>query len=211
MEEREAAVHPQEHRIDQARGAAIRARLGARCIVLVGMMGSGKSAIGRVLAEALALPYHDSDTEISTAAGLSIAEIFARFGEEYFRAGERRVVARLLAEGPAVLSLGGGAFLAPETRDLIAHKGVSIWLSADVDMLFSRVMRRPGTRPLLETADPKATIAALLEKRAPIYALADLRVESSSASKAETGEAALRALEAHLGLQGEPAGEGAAA
>jgi shikimate kinase len=208
MENRAAANQSPENRNDAKRGAAIRARLGRRCVVLVGMMGSGKSAIGRILADALALPYHDSDAEIAAAAGLGVPEIFAKFGEDYFRAGEMRVVARLLAEGPAVLSLGGGAFLAPETRARIAAHGVSIWLSADVDMLHARVARRPGTRPLLETADPRATLAALLEKRGPVYALADLRVESSSASKAETCEAALAALEAHLAGNSLPDGNG---
>ena len=183
---------------DKRRIGAIKAALGRRNIVVVGMMGCGKSAVGRLLGDELDLPYFDSDTEIIQAAGLSIAEIFSRFGEDYFRSGERRVVARLLAEGPSVLSLGGGAFLSAETRELIKLYGVSIWLMADVELLYSRIMRRPRSRPLLDTADPKATLGALLEMRAPTYALADIHVASSSVSKNQTGEAVLKALETWL-------------
>jgi len=185
-----------------ARIGAIRAALGRRCAVLVGMMGSGKSAVGRLLATELDLPFHDSDAEIVAAAGMSIPEIFGQFGEDYFRRGEERVIHRLLAEGPSVLSLGGGAFLSEATRREIAAHGVSIWLNADVDLLMARVLRRPKSRPLLQTADPRATLVELLERRAPVYALADVHVESSRLSKKQTCDDLLRAL--HSRLTGEP-------
>jgi shikimate kinase len=173
---------------------AIREMLASRPIVFVGMMGSGKSAIGRMVADELKLRFVDSDAEIVAAAGMSIPEIFEKFGEEHFRGGEKRVVHRLLAEGPLVLSLGGGAFMPPETREEIAAKAISVWLKADLDLLLSRVLRRPKARPLLQTADPKATLAELLHKREPIYGLADIHVESSRLSKKETRDDVLRAL-----------------
>lgn len=172
----------------------IRARLGNRPIVFVGMMGSGKSAIGRLVADELKLRFADSDAEIVAAAGMSIPEIFEKFGEEHFRSGEKRVVHRLLAEGPLVLSLGGGAFIPQETRDEIAARGISVWLKADIDLLLSRVMRRPKARPLLQTKDPKATLAELLARREPVYSLADIHVESSRLSKRETRDGVLAAL-----------------
>lgn len=169
-----------------ARARAITDALDGRSIVFVGMMGSGKSAIGRLTAAEIDLPYFDSDAEIVAAADMSIPEIFEKFGEDYFRKGEERVIARLLAEGPCIVSLGGGAFMSQPTRELIAAQAVSVWLKADVDLLLARVTRRPGTRPLLKTADPRATLAELVEKRAPIYAQADLHVESSRMSKKQT-------------------------
>lgn len=177
------------------RNDAIRARLGNRPIVFVGMMGSGKTAVGKLVASDLGLPFHDSDNEIVEAAGMSIPEIFERFGEDYFRAGERRVIARLLAEGPGVLSLGGGAFVSAETREEIRRHGVSVWLVADPDLLLSRVMNRPKTRPLLQTADPRATLVDLLEKRTPVYRLADIHVESSRGSKRQTCNAVINQLD----------------
>ena len=172
--------------------------LGRRSIVFVGMMGCGKSAIGRLTAAELGLPYFDSDAEITTAADMTIAEIFERFGEDYFRKGEERVIARLLAEGPAVISLGGGAFMSEATRDLVTASAVSIWLKADIDLLLSRVMRRPGTRPLLANGNPRAILTELTEKRSPVYALADLHVESSRMSKKQTCENVLDSLQAWL-------------
>ncbi|MCB1427589.1 MAG: shikimate kinase [Nitratireductor sp.] len=190
---------------------SIRTGLGHRTVVFVGMMGCGKSAIGRLLASELELPFHDSDAEIVEAAGMPIAEIFSRFGEDYFRKGEQRVISRLLSEGPGVLSLGGGAFLAANTREEIAQKGISIWLKADIDLLLARVMRRPGTRPLLQTADPRATLADLLDKRTPFYEQADLHVESSRLSKKMTCENVVRSLAAwlpdHPALAQEETGE----
>jgi shikimate kinase len=184
---------------------AIRARLGERPIVFVGMMGSGKSAIGRLVADELKLRFVDSDAEIVAAAGMSIPEIFEKFGEEHFRSGEKRVVHRLLAEGPLVLSLGGGAFIPQETRDDIAARGISVWLKADVELLLSRVMRRPKARPLLQTADPKATLAELLARREPVYALADIHVESSRLSKRETKDGVMAALNDWLERHPAPA------
>ncbi len=176
--------------------------LGRRSIVFVGMMGSGKTAIGRLTAQALGLPYFDSDHEIVTAANMEIPEIFEAHGEAYFRSGEERVIQRLLAEGPAVVSLGGGAFMSEATRQEIAERGVSVWLTADLDLLLQRVMKRPGTRPLLQTADPRKTLADLMEKREPIYARADLHVPSSKISKTHTRDAVLSALEHKLTGEG---------
>lgn len=180
---------------NSTRAEAIANMLGQRSIVFVGMMGSGKTAIGRVVSNDLGLPFFDSDAEIVAAAGMSIPEIFAQFGEGYFRSGERRVITRLLAEGPCVLSLGGGAFVNPETRLEIARSGITIWLRADVELLLSRVLARPHARPLLQTTDPRATLIDLLERRTPIYALADIAVDSSRLSKRQTGDDVLDALE----------------
>lgn len=147
-------------------------------LVLVGLMGAGKSAVGRRLASRLDVPFIDADAEIEKAAGCTISEIFEREGEEGFRAGERRVVARLLTSEPVhVLATGGGAFMDPETRALIREKAISLWLRADLEVLFERVSRR-SHRPLLKTADPKGTLAALMKKRYPVYAEADIVVES---------------------------------
>ena len=168
--------------------------LDGRSIVFVGMMGSGKTAIGKLVASSLDLPFFGSDHEIVAAANLDIPEIFERHGEPYFRAGEERVIQRLLAEGPAVISLGGGAFISQQTRNEIKQKAISVWLTADLDLLLARVMRRPGTRPLLQTADPRSTLSALKEKREPIYALADLHVPSSKVSKNHTRDAVLKSL-----------------
>ncbi|MGI6246715.1 MAG: shikimate kinase [Pseudochelatococcus sp.] len=159
------------------RMAHIRARLGRRPVVLVGMMGAGKSTIGRRLAQRLELPFVDADTAIETAAGMSIADMFATHGEAHFREGEKRVIERLLQEGPQVLATGGGAYLNPETRDRIAKAGVSVWLKADAETLMRRVRKRP-TRPLLQTGDPEATMLRLIEERYPVYALADFTVFS---------------------------------
>lgn len=148
-----------------------------RSIVLVGLMGAGKSNIGRRLAQRLHLPFIDADAEIETAADATVEEIFERHGEAYFRAGERRVIARLL-DGPAhVLATGGGAFMDAQTRARIRERGISIWLRADLDLLLARVARRDN-RPLLKDGDRRAILAALIEKRHPIYAEADIVVDS---------------------------------
>jgi shikimate kinase len=157
--------------------AAIVGALGTRSVVLVGMMGAGKSSIGRRLATRLAVPFVDADTEIEKAAGMSIADIFATRGEPEFRIGEARVIARLLESGPQVLATGGGAFMNPETRSAIASMGISVWLKAEFDVLMRRIKRRQD-RPLLETADPAATVRQLMDVRHPIYALADLTLQS---------------------------------
>ena len=142
-----------------------------RTIVLVGMMGAGKTAIGRALATRLDVPFLDSDAAIEQAATISISEIFSRDGEAFFRDREVEVIDRLLSGSPVILSTGGGAFLADRTRDLIANKGVAVWLDADLDTLWERV-RHKDTRPLLRTANPLATLAALMKIRTPIYAQA---------------------------------------
>lgn len=148
-----------------------------RTVVLVGMMGSGKTAIGRALAQELDVPYLDSDAEIETAANATIAEIFERDGEPFFRDREAEVITRLLQSDPCVLSTGGGAYLADRNRAAISEHGVAVWLDADLDLLWDRV-RHKDTRPLLRTPDPRATLAEIFEDRAPIYAMADLRAEA---------------------------------
>ena len=156
------------------------AALGKRSIVLVGMMGAGKSSIGKRLAVRLGIPFIDADAEIESAAGMTISEIFSAHGEPYFRAGEARVIARLLESGPQVLATGGGAFMNADTRALVAVKGISVWLKADFDILMRRIKRRTD-RPLLKTEDPAATLKALMAERYPMYAEADLAVESREA------------------------------
>ena len=157
--------------------AEISAALGTRSIVLVGMMGAGKTTIGRRLSARLRLPFVDADSEIEAAAGMSIPDIFETHGEPHFRDGEARVIARLLDGGPAVLATGGGAFMREETRSLIGAKAVSIWLKADADTIMKRVKRR-ADRPLLQTADPAATVGRLIEEREPVYQHADLTIAS---------------------------------
>jgi shikimate kinase len=167
---------------DQAsrRGHPISRQLGTRSLVLVGLMGAGKSTVGRRLAQTLKLPFRDADHEIETAAGMTIPEIFAIHGEEHFRDGERRVIARLLQEGPVVLATGGGAFMNEETRRRIAEHGISLWLKADLDILMRRVRKR-ATRPLLQNPDPEGTMRRLMEVRYPVYATADITIDSHEA------------------------------
>ena len=155
----------------------LRTALGSRALVMVGLMGCGKSAVGRRLAAKLALPFVDADEEIEKAAGKSINDIFAEHGETHFRERECKVIARLLGQGPQVLATGGGAFINPETRANIRSHGISIWLKAELPVLMKRVGKR-DTRPLLKTGDPEATMRQLIESRYPIYAEADLIVES---------------------------------
>ena len=144
-----------------------------KTVALIGMMGSGKTAIGTALARAIGVPFLDSDAEITAAANMTVPEIFARFGERFFREKESQVIARLLRERVGILSTGGGAFLDPGNRAMIAERGVAVWLRADLDLLWARV-RHKDTRPLLRTADPYGTLKALLEAREPIYAEAEL-------------------------------------
>ncbi len=148
-----------------------------KTIVMVGMMGAGKTAVGRALAARLDAPFLDSDHEIEAAANMSIPEIFERDGEPFFRAKETQVISRLLEEERGVLSTGGGAFLADVNRAVIAEKGVAVWLQADLEVLWNRVKHK-DTRPLLRTADPRATLAGLYDKRVPLYAKADVIVKS---------------------------------
>lgn len=151
--------------------------LEERSIVLVGLMGAGKTTVGRRLARRLDLAFVDTDAEIEKAAGETIPEIFARRGEPAFRTGERRVIARLLGEGPCVLATGGGAFMDPLTRANIAARGISVWLKADLDVLMKRVGKR-GDRPLLQAGDPRETMKRLIDERYPVYAGADITIES---------------------------------
>jgi shikimate kinase len=171
--------------------------LGARSIVLVGMMGVGKSTIGRRLAVRLRLPFVDADTEIETSAQMTIPEIFERHGESYFRDGEARVIARLLDGGPVVLATGGGAFMREETRARIAAKAVSVWLKADHDVIMRRVRRR-ADRPLLQTADPEGTVTRLLAEREPVYAKADLTIASRDVPHDRIVDETIEALRTHL-------------
>jgi shikimate kinase len=157
--------------------AEIAAALGTRSVVLVGMMGAGKSTIGRRLSARLRLPFLDADSEIEAAAGMSIPDIFEAHGEPHFRDGEARVIARLLDGGPAVLATGGGAFMREDTRNRIRDKAVSIWLKADADIIMKRVKRR-ADRPLLQTADPAGTVERLIGEREPIYSHADITIWS---------------------------------
>jgi shikimate kinase len=157
--------------------AGLGAALGSRSVVLVGMMGAGKSSVGRRLAGRLSIPFIDADNEIEKAADMTIAEIFAAKGEPYFRAGEARVIARLLDGGPQVLATGGGAFMNPETRAAIRAKGISVWLRATLEVLNRRIKRR-GDRPLLKNSDPVETLRRLIDERYPVYAEADFTVES---------------------------------
>lgn len=168
-----------------------------RPVVLVGMMGAGKTTIGRRLAEVLALPFHDADEEIETAAGMRVSELFEKHGEASFRQGEAKVIARLLSGDPIVLATGGGALTNAETRALVAARAISIWLRADVDTLVKRATRRP-TRPLLRNGDPKETIARLLAERTPFYEAATITIDSQLGAHARTVAAILAALQAHL-------------
>src|ERR1700675_1039694 len=178
--------------------AEIAAALGARSIVLVGMMGAGKSTIGRRLSARLRLPFLDADNEIELAhAGMTIPEIFAAYGEPYFRDGEARVIARLLEGGPAVIATGGGAFMREETRNRIRDKAVSIWLKADADIIMRRVKRR-ADRPLLQTPDPAATVGRLIEEREPVYQHADLTIWSRDVPHEKIVDECVDALHAML-------------
>jgi shikimate kinase/3-dehydroquinate synthase len=185
-------------RADDLRIAALTAALGERSIVLVGLMGSGKSSTGRRLAQRLGLPFVDADTEIELAAGMTIAEIFAAHGEAFFRDGERRVMARLLADGQRVVATGGGAFMNAETRQRIAEHGISVWLKADPEVLWRRVRKR-SHRPLLQGADAETTLRALMEVRYPVYAGADITVTSRDGPHEIAVEETLAALEYFLG------------
>ena len=180
------------------REAQIVAALGDRPVVLVGMMGSGKSTIGRRLGARLNIPFLDADHEIEVAhAGLTVSEIFAQHGEPYFRDGEARVIARLLEGGPCVIATGGGAFMREETRSRIHDKAVSVWLQAEGDVILKRVKRR-ADRPLLQTADPAATIERLIAERSPFYQLADFAVASRDVPHEKIVDECIDALHASL-------------
>lgn len=167
-----------------------------RAIVLVGLMGVGKSTVGRRLAARLHTPFVDADHEIEQAAGLPISEIFERFGEAHFRDGERRVIARLIDGRRKVIATGGGAFIQDETRALILDRAIAVWLDADLDVLAERVRRRPGTRPLLKGKDPRIALGELAAVRNPLYALAPIHVRSEPLPHEATVESILKALRA---------------
>jgi shikimate kinase len=182
------------------------APLRTRTIVLVGLMGVGKSSVGRRLANALGLPFRDADAEVEAAAGRSIPDIFAQLGEPAFREGERRVIGRLLEEPPHVLATGGGAFMNEETRRLIADRAVSVWLKADLDVLVRRVSRKDN-RPLIAGKDTLAVLTDLAQVRYPIYALADLTVESGDDAHHVTVDQVIQALKARLEGQARDAAD----
>lgn len=173
------------------------APLRRRTIALVGLMGVGKSSVGRRLASALELPFRDADSEVEAAAGCSISDIFADLGEDAFREGERRVIARLLDQEPHVLATGGGAFMNPQTRELIKSRAISVWLKADLDILARRVSRK-DTRPLLAGKDPMDVLQAQADTRYPAYGEADIVVETGDAAHHVTVDQVIRALSAHL-------------
>src|ERR1700682_233981 len=189
---------------------AILSLLGSRSIVLVGMMGVGKSSIGRRLAARLGVPFVDADAEIEKAAGMSIADIFARHGEADFRSGEARVIARLLDGGPQVLATGGGAVMNADTRAAIKAKGVSIWLSAEFEVLMRRINKRKNDRPMLQPAAPAAPLRELLVAREPVYAQADLTVQSREVPHDAVVAEIMTVLTAFLNAPGSPQqGDGA--
>jgi shikimate kinase len=183
---------------------AIVAALGARSVVLVGMMGAGKSSIGRRLAERFGIAFADADAEIETAHRMSIPDIFATYGEAYFRAGETRVIARLLDGGPQVLATGGGAFMNADTRAAIAAKGISVWLNAEFDVLMRRIKRR-ANRPLLKSDDAGETLRRLIAERYPVYAEAEITIQSREVPHEKIVDEIVTALAARLA--GPPGGE----
>lgn len=182
----------------------IRDKLGDRTVVFVGLMGAGKTAIGRKVAQVLDLPFADSDHEIETVSQMTVPELFERYGEPEFRALEQRVIERLLKDGPRVLSTGGGAFMNMHTRATIAERGVSVWLKADLDLLMERVSKRQN-RPLLKNPDPRAVMSGLMDERYPVYAQAHLTVETRDAKREIITEETLQALGLFLGV-GQQAG-----
>ena len=181
--------------------AAIARRID-RPVVLVGMMAVGKSSIGRKLAAALALPFCDADDEIEAASQLSVAEIFATYGEAYFRSGERRVIARLIAGPPRVIATGGGAFVDPQTRAAVLARAITVWLDSDIDTLLARALRKP-TRPLLQTANPRETLVQLRDARAASYAEAPIHVVSSDNAHGDTVSAIVAGIADWLGREGQ--------
>ena len=188
-----AAPQPRETNKDE-----LNALLAGRPIVLVGMMGAGKTTVGRRLAAKLGRHFVDSDEEIEKAAGMTIEDIFATRGEAEFRTGEVRVIARLLKDRDLVLGTGGGAFMNEETRALVKSAAISVWIKADFELLFQRVQRR-SNRPLLKTANPRQTLQDLIEKRYPIYAEADVTIVSEDVPQDQVASAVIDALLAHLG------------
>lgn len=187
--------------------AALLERLGNRSIVFVGLMGAGKTAIGRRVAKTLGLAFIDSDHEIETVSRMTIPELFEHYGEPEFRALEQRVILRILENGPLVLSTGGGAYMNEQTRNAIADHAVSIWLKADLDTLMERVAKKQN-RPLLKAADPRAVMQRLMDERYPVYAKADATVATRQERKEVIADEVVAALWSLLGLDdGDPAAE----
>lgn len=184
----------------KAPGADLVGRLGPRAIVLVGLMGAGKTSVGKRIAAKLQLPFIDADSEIEKAADATIPEIFAQHGEAYFRDGERRVIRRLLDGSPKILATGGGAFMNDETRAAIAEGAVSIWLRAELDVLMARVRKR-ANRPLLQTPDPEGTMRRLMAERDPVYALADIHILSRDVTHEIVADEIIDALLAFLATE----------
>lgn len=182
--------------------AALLDRLGKRCIVLVGLMGAGKTSIGRKVAAALGLPFVDSDLEIEDVSRMSIPELFEAYGEPEFRALEQRVIARILEGGPKVLSTGGGAYMNEQTRAAIASHGVSVWLKADLDLLMERVAKKQN-RPLLRDPDPRGVLRRLMDERYPVYALADATVVTRDETKEVIAAEVIEAISRHMEFSGE--------
>ena len=193
----EPSDSPSSHNATKTGERAASFGLGGRTLALVGLMGSGKTTVGRRLAAQLGLPFRDADAEIEQAAGRSVSDIFADLGEPEFRAGEHRVIARLLAEGPLVLATGGGAYMHAETRRLLREKAVTVWLKVDIEVLAKRVARR-DTRPLLRGKDPAQVLSAQAEARYPLYAEADIVVETPDTAHDAAVERVLQALRARL-------------
>jgi len=191
-----AASQPRDTHRDE-----LNALLAGRPIVLVGMMGAGKTTVGRRLAARLGRHFADSDEEVEKAAGMTIEDIFAAHGEADFRAGEARVIARLLKDRGLVLGTGGGAFMNAETRELVQSEAISVWIRADFDLLFQRVQRR-SNRPLLKTANPRETLQNLIDRRYPVYAEAHVTVTSTDVPQDQVATQVIEALLAHL--EGRP-------
>lgn len=183
--------------IDEMRAAALRAGLAGRSIVFIGLMGAGKTAIGRLVAKTLDIPFFDSDHEIEEASRLTVPELFELYGEAEFRALEQRVIVRLLHEGARVVSTGGGAYMNAETRRSIAENAISIWLKADLDTLMARVAKKQN-RPLLKTADPRGTMQNLMDVRYPVYAGADIVVTTREETRETIAGEVIDTLETWL-------------
>jgi len=185
-----------KRKIDRKQTARIVDALGGRSIVLVGLMGAGKTTVGRRLANTIGLPFADADTAIEEAAGMTVPEIFERHGEQHFRDGERKVIGRLIGEGPMVLSTGGGAYMDAVTRALLQRRSITVWLRADLDLLVKRTSRR-NNRPLLRS-DPRGTLERLIAQRYPVYSMTDLTVDSRDVPHEVMVEEIVSRLAAHL-------------
>ncbi|MEX0954648.1 MAG: shikimate kinase [Rhizobiaceae bacterium] len=179
------------------RAAELGERLGGRAIVFVGLMGAGKTAIGRRVASSIGLPFSDSDHEIEKASRMTVADLFDAYGEAEFRSLEQRVIVRLLLEAPCVVATGGGAFMNADTRAAIGEAGISVWLKADIDTLMARVMKKQ-TRPLLKTGNPREIMENLMKARYPIYATADVTVNTRDDRREVIADEVVAAILAHL-------------